>query len=227
MVAFTAYAYMLLYLVGLPWAAWRTKQALAQPQAIFEGTRWMRALIAQQVVLLLFSLLVAWVCYVPVWPQPLAPASAWWWGAALLLLALCLLRVRWAVSTPERRARLQVMLPTTPERRLPWVLLSLGAGLGEELAFRWVLPMLLMWWLDLSPLWAAIVSAASFGACHAPQGVINALITAGYGLACSWVVLQSGNSLLIVVLVHAIYDIAAGFLMARWVTRAATQAHNA
>lgn len=217
-------AYMLffvLHLVVLPLGALKTKAMLDTGEADFQGARWMRALVVQQLVLLAFACLVAWICWIPVWPENAPPAQAWWWGLGLYAVACLVLRVRWLNSPPARRARLAQLLPTTKERRLPWIALSLAAGIGEEVSWRIVLPGLLSvdWLLGLDPLVSALVSAVVFGVCHAPQGAVNAVITGLYGLACSWIVAQSGGSLVVVVVVHVVYDVTAGFVMARWISR--------
>lgn len=229
MPAIAAAVYLALHLVLLPLGALKTKQVLDTGEVDFQGARWMRALIAQQLVLLAFACLVAWICWIPVWPESAPPREAWLHGLGLYAAACVALRLRWLNSPPARRARLAQMLPTTKERRLPWIALSVSAGAGEEVSWRLVLPALLSadWLLNLDPLSAAVLSALVFGLCHAPQGAVNALITAIYGLACSWIVAQSGGSIAVVVVVHTLYDITAGFVMARWISRDGSQAPTA
>ena len=97
------------------------------------------------------------------------------------------------------------------------MLLSLAAGLGEELAFRgYALPLL----ADLGlGLWgAALATAVPFGAMHAYQGwwgfARSALLGAGLGAS----VVVSG-SVWPAVIAHAGIDVVGGLWLGRWLLR--------
>lgn len=148
-------------------------------------------------------------------------SASLWRGLGLHAVASQVPSLRWLRSPPARRARLAQLLAPTKTRRSPRIALPLAAGIGEEVSWRIVLPGLLSvdWLLGLGPLVSALVSAVVFGVCHAPQGAVNAVITGLYGLVCSRIVAQSGGSLVVVVVVHVVYDVTAGFVMARWISR--------
>ncbi|QHL89630.1 CPBP family intramembrane metalloprotease [Sphingomonas changnyeongensis] len=89
---------------------------------------------------------------------------------------------------------------------LGWgALLSLNAGIGEELFFRLVLPLL---FTDLAgdPLLGFALATIAFGLAHAYQGVVGVLTTGLIGAFLAFVYLATGN-LFIVVAIHAAIDL--------------------
>lgn len=99
---------------------------------------------------------------------------------------------------------LRPFLPHTPgELRLTW-LLSIGAGVGEELLYRGYL----IWYFSAltNPVFGVILSSILFGLGHAYQGTAGIIRTGIMGLVLALVVVGTG-SLLYAVIVHAVVDI--------------------
>ncbi len=104
------------------------------------------------------------------------------------------------------------LLPhTAVERRLFWMV-SLTAGVCEELFFRGFLIWYLMAWMG--PLWAVLLSSMIFGAGHIYMGWMQAPKTAIVGLVLACIALGSA-SLFPAMLLHAAMDWNSGELAYR------------
>jgi membrane protease YdiL (CAAX protease family) len=95
-----------------------------------------------------------------------------------------------------------------------WVVLSLSAGIGEELAWRGVLPALLAM-VSGSLILAIALSVTSFALAHAIQGPRSVLAIATIAAAFHALVFISG-SLYVGMVAHFAYDVIAGFTYARF-----------
>jgi membrane protease YdiL (CAAX protease family) len=147
---------------------------------------------------------------------PADPALVAGWALGLTLSALLLLAVFLYL---RRRFRirettlLSQLLPVTKWEKGVFVLLSLSAGLGEELAYRgFLLP-------ALSPLlggfWpATVLASAVFGVLHAYQGWIGVFRTGILGFILALSMVLSGT-LWPAILSHAILDVLAGVVLGR------------
>jgi membrane protease YdiL (CAAX protease family) len=103
------------------------------------------------------------------------------------------------------------LLPSAPHEKGVFALLSVAAGVGEELTYRaYVIPVLAL--LLGSPWGAAALSSVAFGVLHAYQGWLGVLRTAvlGFLLAASFLV---SGSLWPAVLAHTILDLLGGLVL--------------
>jgi len=141
-------------------------------------------------------------------------------GAAGLGIALAIwLAYRWIMADrgrcesvrqwARRNAGAEVMAMTPDDaRELPaWDVMSVAAGIGEELAYRGFL----LWYLSatFSPGWAILLSGAGFAAAHAYQGMRSVAIVFALGLLFGGLTHLSG-SLWSAIVLHALVDIEAG-----------------
>jgi membrane protease YdiL (CAAX protease family) len=144
--------------------------------------------------------------------SPLGDRFSWdvldagWGVAATVPMFLAFLVVNYLPLPPLARIRQffdEVLRPLFQHcSLLELALISLLAGLGEEMLFRAVIQGALGDWLG--PWWGLILASLVFGLLHA--------ITATYvvlafllGLYLGWVWLADGN-LLVVIIAHALYD---------------------
>ncbi len=98
-------------------------------------------------------------------------------------------------------------------------LISLLAGVGEELLFRGVLqPIFMVWWGTIAGL--CIVSVV-FGLLHSLTAAYAVLATI-VGAYLGWLALATGN-LLVPIIAHALYDFVALVYLIRTARRKATQ----
>ncbi len=130
-------------------------------------------------------------------------------AAAMALLGLFLL-LRRAFGASES-SLLRELLPNTGAEKGVFVLLSLAAGLGEEIAYRGFLIPALAGIIGWS--WgAAVLSSVLFGLLHGYQGWLGIFRTAalGFVLAASFIIT---GVLWPAIIAHAILDMIAGILL--------------
>lgn len=144
--------------------------------------------------------------------------------AALLLIGLLLLQRRWLLARPERIKRLrphllyaEPLLPHTTSERKLFLLVSVTAGVCEEILFRGFL----LWYLAVwtGPLAAVILSSLLFGVGHVYLGFNQAPKTAFAGLVFAILAVAS-ESLWPSILLHAAIDWNSGELGFRVITSA-------
>lgn len=138
------------------------------------------------------------------------------WTLALTLAGLGLiLAFRWLggrLGTAETTL-LKGLLPQTPRERRVFALLSFAAGIGEELAYRGYVIMML---IPLLGVWAAAaVSTLVFGLMHAYQGLFGIVRTTLMGGVLAYGFVASG-SLIPPMIAHTAIDLVAGLVLADW-----------
>lgn len=142
-------------------------------------------------------------------PEP----RAWGWAALLLAVASGGMLLAWKSSKFGDRDLMRMITPSNRDERGLWFLVCVVAGLGEEIAWRGVLPLILSQWIA-NPWIVVALSALSFGLGHLMQGVGAAAVVMLFGAAFHLVVID-GGSLWPAIAAHAAYDLFAGFWMAR------------
>jgi membrane protease YdiL (CAAX protease family) len=136
-------------------------------------------------------------------------------GLGLIIVMPMIVRQRrQAMLDPEaiealhrRLARLERMLPHTREELIMFSLLSITAGICEEVLYRGYLIWYLSHWVGL--ITAAALSAVIFGLGHAYQGGRGMLQTGAVGAFLAAVYLVTG-SLLAPIVIHAFMDLHSG-----------------
>jgi membrane protease YdiL (CAAX protease family) len=113
-------------------------------------------------------------------------------------------RWRTGKGVPAYLARLSALLPRDRDEVLLGAAISVAAGIGEELFFRLLLPMLLAAFVGGIP--AVIVAILLFGLAHAYQGWKGVTVTTLVGILFTAMYLMSG-SLAIAMLFHATIDL--------------------
>jgi membrane protease YdiL (CAAX protease family) len=137
-------------------------------------------------------------------------------GGALIGLILrplaAALSARVASGLRRQMAKLEAFLPKTGEQLAWGLIVSLFAGLCEEIGYRGYLIPYVRFWL---PEWPALIAAAvMFGLGHLYQGAGGVLMTALLGLAFGFIFVETG-SLALPILLHAMVDISA--MVTAWI----------
>jgi len=149
------------------------------------------------------------------WGFPSVLSMAGWTATGMaggLAILLAFLSVRRRLGIEERRM-VHDLLPRTPGERRGFVLVSLAAGVGEEVAFRgYLLRMLELWTGSLAA--GAFLSSAVFGSVHAYQGRLGVVRTGLMGLVLAGVAVGSG-SLWPAIAAHTLVNMVAGTLLSR------------
>jgi membrane protease YdiL (CAAX protease family) len=138
-------------------------------------------------------------------------------GAALLTLGavVALGEMSWRSHSPAERDRLWVrqILPRSAAERRAWVLVSAGAALAEEVAYRGAFVSFALAATGSLPV-AIAASAVAFAAVHAPQGLSGVGYVFVIALLHHALVLFTGT-LVLAIAVHFVYDVLAGLWLAR------------
>jgi membrane protease YdiL (CAAX protease family) len=131
-------------------------------------------------------------------------------GALLVWLVPAALAI-WIPTVREKSAKafksLAFFLPTTPKERAWWAIVSVTAGVCEEIIFRGFLLRYLHtapWHLTL--IWAIALSSAIFGLQHLYQGIAGVLQTTVMGVLFCLIFLITGN-LAVPILLHTVMDL--------------------
>jgi membrane protease YdiL (CAAX protease family) len=167
---------------------------------------------AQQIVLLTISLWVATRIGVDLLPPYRFSIRD---IAALVVILGVLIPLAWRgwrrhLAEGDRIATL--ITPVDRTDHALWALLSLLAGIGEEIGYRGVLFAILAGWTG-EPLLAAALAAVAFGAGHLAQGWSGAALATVAALGFHALVWWTGG-LYLAIAIHAAYDWIAG--LAHW-----------
>lgn len=208
-------AYLVLVCAVLPVLAWASKRKIDQGLVIPRVPLYLEALILQT-LLLGISWGVATAAGITLFRfEPVEVADVLL-VFAVLGLALTAMVAGWRVAKPEARRRLSILIPANASERGFWIVLSLAAGISEEVAFRGVLPAILEGMTG--SLWFAfLLSATAFALAHLLQGWTSALFVGIFGLVFHLLVWTTG-ALWTAIAVHVLYDVVAGLTLSRLVT---------
>lgn len=113
-------------------------------------------------------------------------------------------RLRKGKGAPAYLARFSALLPRDRDEVLLGAAISVAAGIGEELFFRLLLPMLLAIFIGGIP--AVLVAVMLFGLAHSYQGWKGVAVTTLVGILFTAMYLMSG-SLVIAMMFHATIDL--------------------
>jgi membrane protease YdiL (CAAX protease family) len=148
----------------------------------------------------------------------IAPGGrGFYFSLGLLALACLFLIVSWRsvkkMTTEEKAEQVETLgdivyfLPRTPRDHRAFIVLSVTAGIVEEIIYRGFL----IWYLvNCVPLWGAVIlSSIVFGFGHEYQGVAGIIRTALVGLLLAVLYVLSG-SIWISIIGHSLFDILQG-----------------
>jgi len=207
------WAFVVFVTFVVPWAVLRNRESALAMAGIPLALRFY-AMLLPQVILGLVAVATGLVEGIELFPLRAPSWSSWLAGAVFVLASLALVRPHWRRSVEEQKPTWRLFAPTNRRERRMWVGLSLSAGVGEELVWRGVLPVLLTT-LFGSALIAIGLSVASFALAHAIQGLRSVLAIAAIAGAFHVLVFVSG-SLYVAMVAHFVYDVVAGFTYARF-----------
>lgn len=133
-------------------------------------------------------------------------------GAGILVAGLAVMWVSLKWSSHALLERAFMIAPETYQEKLTWIFVSAIAALTEETAYRAVLFALVE---DLVPsMWVAVlITSVLFALAHLAQGWASAGVVLGYAIAFQLLYITT-ESLLVPVLAHFLYDVAAGLYLA-------------
>jgi membrane protease YdiL (CAAX protease family) len=214
-----AIAFLVYLLILLPWLALRSARQLrpgSSGRAALppQETIWINTIL-NQVLMFVLSWMVARAIAIPL--VRITPIGAGDVVAGVLALAayFALRDLSRRVRTDDERRQLLVFA-LTPQTRRQWALWSLTvvvASIAEEVAYRGV-GMAILWHLIGYGPAAAAVSSLAFAVAHAPQGG-KSMVIIFLGAIVMHVLVWWTGTLIVAMVVHAVYDFAAGYLISR------------
>jgi membrane protease YdiL (CAAX protease family) len=183
---------------------------LRSGKALPPKVRRYRAMIVLQLLLLAITSLAAkqnsFSLFGPAWP----PAWTWVAGAAYLLFIAARIRTGWRKLTEERKQKARLTLPENRVEMRYWIPVSLLAGVTEEYAYRGLAYTVLSQ-ITGAPGISLVVCVLTFGVAHMMQGWRGATWAAALAILFHLVVLLT-QSLYLVIVFHAAYDLVIGIL---------------
>ncbi|MCC6317973.1 MAG: CPBP family intramembrane metalloprotease [Gemmatimonadaceae bacterium] len=199
--------YLVLFTIVVPVLAIRSARRM-RDAPLPDRLAVFRSVLIQQLAILGVAWYVARTEWVPIYVAPDALLKAL--GLAGLATATLVLAFRpmWRRAVERGEARIQLLMPSTRVERILWLLVSLAAGIAEEVAYRGVLWVLLERLLG-SSVAAAVIASLVFGVSHVLQGWRSAVVISFVALGMHGLVRATG-SLLAPILVHVAYDMIAG-----------------
>ena len=145
-----------------------------------------------------------------------APHPGWeslWYSLAFLVPTLGTIPVRWNWRLQDEKRRTMRRMPASAREVPLWALVSLGAGVTEEMTYRGAL--MRLWLVVLGSWWpAAIVCSVAFCLAHAVQGWRSMAVIFPMALANHLIVLATGD-LYTMMAIHFVYDLLAGLYFLR------------
>lgn len=119
------------------------------------------------------------------------------------------------MHTPEqlKNSRLRAWMPQTAREWALYLPVAIGAGVAEEASYRGVAWTLLTW-MTGNAVAAGLLCAVAFGLAHSTQGWKSALVIFGIAVMMHALVWYT-HTLVLAMIVHAVYDIAVGVLISR------------
>jgi membrane protease YdiL (CAAX protease family) len=147
-------------------------------------------------------------------PIPFVELVAWSVGLALsgVLVMLAFRMVGGWIGIRETPV-LTRLLPRTGREKRVFGLLSVAAGVGEEIAYRgYAIPILAV---AVGLPWSVAITSAVFGVLHSYQGTLGMVRTAFMGAVLAGGYLMSG-SLLPVIVGHTMIDLLGGLVISDW-----------
>ena len=205
--------------VALLWAVRRSRAALESGEKLPSPSVLYPSLALQGLFVLGAALLAAHDAGIRLIPAAQSVSKALIWAPIALALLVGSVPVLWRITPAEQRERNTAFLPTNAKES-SWVLaVSLIAGLGEEIAWRAVLPALLVH-LTGSTALAIALSALSFGFAHWVQGKIAIVAVFAFALVFHGLVALTGG-LPAAIAVHALYDALVGTILGPYLRRRA------
>jgi membrane protease YdiL (CAAX protease family) len=209
-------------LVLLPWLAFRSAGKLREVREASAG-RPVRTLSRERVwigtiVSLALLLWLAWVVGssfgYPFFAVPALGIREWLAAAAALAVCFALRTIARATRSENERRKMAVYF-IAPRTSREWVLASVTvvlASVSEETAYRGVGLSIL--WFSLGNAWvAALICAVAFALGHWTQGWKSGVVIFVLALTMHGLVAYTGT-LVLAMLVHAVYDFVAGYQIA-------------
>ena len=209
------YLHLIAFGILIPIAALRAKKRIESQQFFFAARRrYFISAFIQVGLFALFSIVVAYLNWIEIFPRTMPPPRAIIAGTLFLVLGIATGWSRWRKAVIEKKRVVALFMPTDEVERLLWIGSAALAGFGEEITWRGVQTALLTR-LTGSIAVAIVIAIATFAIAHAMQGWKSVGVIAVFSAGFHLIVWLSG-SLYVAMVVHFLYDLIAGFAYAHF-----------
>lgn len=212
-IAPAGYAHLVLFGILIPILAIRSMK-LIESRPLAPRHRYFKAVLVQLVVFAAFSIFVARLNWIEIFPRRMPPLPAIAAGAVFLACAIPFGWTRWRRAVQERKRIVALFMPADNVERVLWIASAALAGFGEEITWRGVQTALLTRLTGNLPA-AIAIAVAMFALAHAMQGWKSVGVIAVFSVGFHAIVWLSG-SLYVAMAVHFLYDLVAGFSYAHF-----------
>jgi membrane protease YdiL (CAAX protease family) len=203
--------FLFLVTVFLPFAAVRSALRVRAPGGTPTRTQHLVSVFVTQAMGLFVALMAATYEEVDLFPPPNLGWKNLAMAVAFLAPSLGTLPLRWSWRSREEKRRMMWMLPNRTSDLSWWLLVSLVAGVVEEIVYRGV--MLQLWERVLGSWWPAVaICAVAFALAHWVQGPRTVAIIVLLAVGNHLVVRASGD-LYTAMAIHVTYDLLAGVVL--------------
>jgi membrane protease YdiL (CAAX protease family) len=225
--------FLMIFGLFVPYVVIKSQRAVRAGAKIPPRPTIYRNVLIMQAVFFVAALVAARAAWIDVFSPGDITAIAAVATVAMLAVAVVAQRLIWRSTPDELRRRLLISRPHAFSELGWWVLVSLAAGIVEEIVYRGVLPSLLesslARWIGSGPgegpasfggpftaAWgiAVAISVVAFVLGHYGQGTPRAVFLAIFSLACH-VLVRTTGSLYLAMAFHTIYDVIAGLFAIR------------
>ncbi len=168
------------------------------------------SVLIQHAGFIVFSAIVANIEKISLVNNPRNPARSFSIITVFLIATIVLTIPRWKQNVVERERKVFLFMPRGIAEKSLWVLISIAAGIGEEITYRGVM------WILLAKLtgslWvSALIAAAIFAVSHFMQGWSSVTSIFGFALGFHAIVWFT-DSLIPAMVMHTLYDVVAGMV---------------
>jgi membrane protease YdiL (CAAX protease family) len=209
----TGWLFLAVVCLGVPYLALRSNRRLGTRPLPMSRRRFFLQTIFAQLYLVAIAVVAAQRNGIDLLSTPDSPLLAWTLAAAFVGVMLAAMWFRWPSRDRESKERLYRLLPQSRADLPLYFLVSLAAGICEEIVYRGVATTLLDRVTE-NLVAGVFISAAAFAIAHIVQGKRAAFGVFGVALMAQSIVLIT-QSLLPAMAAHAAYDAVAGVLMSR------------
>ena len=204
-------AFLFLITLYVPFAAIRGARKMSKPGGKPTRAQLLVSVFVTQAMMLVIALVVAKVERVRLFPAP----SFGWKNVALtlgfLVPTLATIPWRWSWRSVEDKRRMLYLLPNRTSDLGWWLLVSLAAGIGEEIVYRGV--MAALWQRVVGSWWPAIlVCSVAFAVAHWVQGLRTVGVITVFAIGNHLIVRACGD-LYTAMAIHFVYDLLAGVIL--------------
>ena len=206
--------FLFIFGVFVPYISFKSGRRIRTGAPIPPRRRIFKNILVMQILFLLISLFTARNRGIELFPPGRLSSGALVFAIGMLGIGLSVMSLLWRRSSEDEKRRALQTRPNDAKDLRWWFLVSLAAGIVEEITYRGVMFALLLvmtrnWWT------AVAICVVFFALGHANQGLLRMSFVGAIAVGCHVLVWMTGT-LYLAMAVHFAYDFLAGIVYLRW-----------